>query len=214
MNNLKLFFDLLQNDNTLEVGMDKCHYLTILGSVISKKPDKILEVGIGTAFLTVGLQMGVQYNQKGSLTCIDNWSDWGGTEPAGIDDLRHAGVTVVAPVSEKEFLSSCPSNECDFVVSDGDHRNSWSWVNDYFRVTKPDGFIFFHDTNNRNMFPSLMRIEQRVIELGLPYYHFTTSSRPDEQCERGLLFVINKKDVDSCSKEIPEKTPNFSVNMP
>lgn len=193
MDNLKSFFNLLAEADMQDVGMDTCHYLQILGSLVSKKPDKVLEVGIGTAFLTVGLMMGLRYNQSGTLTCIDNWSDWGGIEPAEIADLRGAGVEVVAPISEKEFLSTCPANEFDFVVADGDHKNCGTWVDEYFRITKPDGFIYFHDTNNTERFPTLKLVEQRVKELGLPHYHFTRNSRADERCDRGLLLVINRK---------------------
>ena len=173
--------------------MDTCHYLQIIGSLVSKKPQNVLEVGVGTALLTVGLVMGLKYNRCGSLTCVDNWIDWHGIEPPEIKELREAGVTILAPLEERQFVSECPSNVYDFVVSDGDHRNSGSWVDEYFRITKPDGFIYFHDTNNTEMFPSISRIEQRVKELGLPSFHFTSSSRDDEHCERGLLFAINHK---------------------
>lgn len=175
--------------------MDSCHYLQIMGSLVARKPEHVLEVGIGTAMLTAGLVMGLRFNRRGSLTCVDSWFDWHGIEPPGIASLRESGVTVIAPVEENTFLKGCPANTFDFVVSDGDHRNSGYWVDEYFRITKPDGFIYFHDTNNTVMFPSIARIQQRVVELGLPSYHFTRSSRDDERCERGLLLVINRKEA-------------------
>ncbi len=193
MNNLKSYFELLERADQQDVGMDTCHYLQIIGSLVAKKPQQVLEVGVGTALLTVGLVMALRYNQCGVLTCVDNWADWQGVEPPEIASLREAGVTVVAPVEERRFITECPSNMYDFVISDGDHKNSGSWVDDYFRITKPDGFIYFHDTNNHDRFPSLSRIEDHVKGLGLPYFHFTQSSRPDERCERGLLFVVNRK---------------------
>jgi hypothetical protein len=137
--------------------------------------------------------MGLRFNQRGKLTCVDNWFDWHGIEPPEISAFRESGVSVVAPVEEKSFIEGCPSDSFDFVVSDGDHRNSGSWVDEYFRITKPDGFIYFHDTNNKEVFPSIARIEQRVMQLKLPHFHFTQSSRDDERCERGLLLVINNK---------------------
>lgn len=193
MDNLKSYIDLLGRADNQDAGMDACHYVQIVASLMAKKPRSILEVGIGTALLTVGLIMGIRYNRCGALTCVDSWYDWHGEEPPDIDSLREAGVTVLAPVEERQFLRECPDNEYDFVISDGDHRNSGSWVDEYFRITKPDGFMYFHDTNDHGAFPSLSLIEARVKELQLPYYHFTQSSRPDERCERGLLFVINKK---------------------
>lgn len=193
MNNLKSYFDLLERTEKQDVGMDMCHYLQIIGALVAKKPQQVLEVGVGTALLSVGLLMGLRYNQCGELTCVDNWGDWHGVEPPEIDTLREAGVTVLAPLDECTFVRECPSNLYDFVVSDGDHSNSGSWVDEYFRITKPEGFIYFHDTNNHDKFPSLSRVEARVKELGLPHFHFVHSSRPDEHCERGLLFVINRK---------------------
>ena len=191
MINLNNFFTLFNTQQSI-VAVDKCHALQIIGSLISKKPDKVLEVGIGTGFLSAGLVMGLNYNQKGSLTCVDNWHDWHGVEPPEISRLRAAGVTIVAPVAERDFIANCPSNEYDFIIADGDHHHSGEWVDEYFRIAKPGAFIYFHDTNQHDVFPSLALIEKRTKELGLPYFHFTQSSRPDEHCERGLMFVINK----------------------
>lgn len=195
MENIKAYLDLLCKSEQHEIAMDSNHCLHIIGSLLSKKPDNVLEIGIGKATLTAGLVMGLRYNRKGRLTCVDNWIDWGGNEPSEIAVLREAGVTIIAPVEEKDFLYGCPSNSYDFVVSDGDHFNCDQWVDQYIRITKPDGFIYFHDTNNC-MFPNLDTIRQRVKQLGLPHFHFTQSSREDEQCERGLLFVINTKSSD------------------
>jgi len=58
--NIKSFIELLASSDSQEAGMDYCHYLQIVGSLVAKKPEKILEVGIGTAMLTVGLLMGVK----------------------------------------------------------------------------------------------------------------------------------------------------------
>jgi len=191
MEHIKSFVELLARSDPQESAMDSCHYLQIVGSLLAKKPESVLEVGIGTAQLTVGLVMGLLFNQKGTLTCVDNWSEWQGVEPSEIAALRTSGVHVVAPVEERDFLIGCASDSFDFVVSDGDHRNSGTWVDEYFRITRPDGFIYFHDSNNIGMFPGIARIRQRVQCLGLPHYHFMQNSRKDERCERGLLLVIN-----------------------
>lgn len=193
MDNIKAFVELLAGSDCQEAAMDTCHYLQIVGSLVAKKTDNILEVGIGTAMLTTGLVMGMRYNQCGRLPCVDNWRDWHGIEPPEIATLREAGVMVIAPVEERVFLASSETDTYDFVVSDGDHSNSGTWVDEYFRITKPEGFIYFHNTNNHKMFPTLALVQQRVLQLGLPHYHFTQSSRKDERCERGLLFVVNRK---------------------
>lgn len=202
MESLRTFFDLLAKSDPDYVGMDTCHYLQIIGTLIAKKPENVLEVGIGTALMTAGLVMGLRYNQRGRLTCVDNWFDWQGIEPPGVTSLRSSGVTVVAPVDERVFLEACPDDTYDFVVSDGDHRNIWLWIDHYFRVTRPDGIIYFHDSNNTELFPTIGHIEQRVKQLGLPYYHFKQNSRPDERCDRGLLMVVNSKVSLPCNTDL------------
>lgn len=199
MKNLQEYFNLILNfDNNNIVALDRCHNIFLIGALLSKKPENVLELGIGTAYVTLSLIHAIAYNKKGKLTCVDNFLDWGGQKPEWIDKIREAGVNVVAPVEEKEFVSNCASDTYDFLISDADHTNSGLWVNEHLRITQHDGFMFFHDTNLHNtnlkdMFPNLVLVEKRIKELGLPYYHFTDNSRPDEKCERGWLFAINKK---------------------
>lgn len=194
MQNLQECFNLILNyNNNNKFAIDRCHNIFLIGALLSKKPENILELGIGTAYVTLSIIHAIAYNKKGRLTSVDNFSDWEGQEPEGIKKIREAGVNVVAPVEEKEFVSNCASDTYDFLISDADHFNSGLWVNNHLRITQHDGFMFFHDTNLKEMFPNLALIEKRIKELGLPYYHFTENSRPDENCERGWLFVINKK---------------------
>jgi len=105
-------------------------------------------------------------------------------------NLRKVGVNVVAPVEEYLFVSGCPSESYDFLISDADHLNSGTWIDEHLRIVRPGGFLFFHDTNQIDEFPNMALIGKRVKELGLCHYHFKKSSRPDEQCERGWLFVM------------------------
>lgn len=192
--NLQNYFSLIlkfKDDNVL--ALDRCHNIFLIGALLSKKPENILELGIGTAYVTLSLIHAIAYNKKGRLTSVDNFNDWGGQEPEWIDKIKKAGVNVVAPAEEKEFVSNCASDTYDFLISDADHFNSGLWVNEHLRIIQHDGFMFFHDTNLKEEFPNLMLIEKRIKELGLPYYHFTDNSRPDEHCERGWLFAINKK---------------------
>ena len=132
---------------------------------------------------------GIRFNGRGRITCVDNWFDWGGKEPAGIDKLRQIGAKVV-PETEERFLRACAADQYDFLISDADHMHSGDWVQEHLRVTRNDAFLFFHDTNSAE-WPSLRGIPSAVSHL--PHYHFVQSSRPDERCTRGWLFVINKK---------------------
>lgn len=176
-----------------EVAIDRSHNLFIMGALLSQKPDDVLELGIGTGYLTVSLVHGLRYNGKGKLTCVDNWGDARGGDMADVaENLRMAGVNVMAPMEERTFLVNSPDNAYDFLISDADHVNSGTWVDEHLRVVRPGGFLFFHDTNNLADYPNMALITQRVRDLGLHHYHFTKSSRPDEQCERGLLFVVKR----------------------
>jgi predicted O-methyltransferase YrrM len=192
MKNLQELFNVIVGfENTNHVAIDAAHALFISGAVLSKKPSNILEVGIGTGYVTAHLLYSIAYNKVGKLTCIDNWNDTGGKEPPHIQSIRDAGVNVIVQY-EHQFVPSCEDNTYDFVISDGDHRNSHKWIDEYLRITQNDGFMFFHDTNCKH-YPNLNVIEKRVKECGLFNYHFTVSSREDEECENGLLFAINKK---------------------
>ena len=189
MRDLARYFDLLADFKPDERAIDVAHNLLLIGAVLSKKPERILELGIGTGIVTRSLLAAVRFNGKGHITSVDNWFDWHGKEPSWVNQLREQGVTVRVD-SEETFLRKCPADEYDLLISDADHVNSGRWLAEHLRVTRNDGFLFFHDTKSAN-WPTLFTIQQRISHL--PHYHFTEESRPDERCSRGWLFVINKK---------------------
>ena len=167
-------------------SVDLAHCAFVSGCVLSKKPDRVLELGIGPGYLSRALLDALAYNRKGALTCVDGFFDTHGIEPAHVEPLRRAGAEVVVS-TEEAFVKACPSESFDMLVSDADHGRSQEWLDDHLRIVKPGGFLFFHDTNNA-MFPNLGAIVEQVARL--PHHHFTANSRPDESCERGLLFVM------------------------
>jgi predicted O-methyltransferase YrrM len=189
MNELGPYFQFLAHFRTDPRAIDVAHNLFLVGAVMSKKPEKILELGIGTGFVTLSLLTAVRFNGKGHITSVDNWFDWNGKEPPEIDHLRKQGVAVVTD-NEHAFLQKCPSDEYDVLISDADHFNSGRWLSEHLRVTRNGAFLFFHDTNSPE-WPTLLTIQERILHL--PHYHFRENSRPDERCSRGWLFVINKK---------------------
>lgn len=194
MQSLQTWFQLVAGfDHSNIVALDRAHNVFLMGALLSRKPERVLELGIGTGYVSWSLLLGLQYNRKGSLTCVDLWYDWGGQEPAGAAELRAAGAQIVAPIAERDFVYGAPTDAYDFMVADADHMNSGDWVDEHLRIVQHDGFMFFHDTNQPGVFPNLLKIEARIRELGLPYYHFTENSREDENCDRGWLFAINKK---------------------
>jgi hypothetical protein len=186
-------FNLLAGfDHRNVVALDRAHNMFLIGAVMARKPLDILELGIGSAYVTMSLMYAIRYNQRGRLTSVDNWADWGGQEPPGVDALRKGGANIVT-MGEEAFVRAAASDSYDLLVSDADHFRSAGWLDQHLRIVRHDGFMFFHDTNSLNAFPGLATIERRIGELGLPCFHFKESSRPDERCDRGWLFVINKK---------------------
>jgi predicted O-methyltransferase YrrM len=189
------YFDLLRDFPQNPVAIDVAHNLLLVGALVARKPDRVLELGIGSAYVTRSLLAGLRYNQRGNLTAVDNFLDWKGVEPPYVAELRASGVNVIAPMEEKDFVFGAPSDTYDFMVSDADHSRSGTWIDEHLRIVRDDGFMFFHDTNHPTKYKSLKLIEKRIKELGLPYYHFTENSRADERCDRGWLFAINRKAV-------------------
>jgi predicted O-methyltransferase YrrM len=191
MNNIANKLQFLKDISPHGGAVDLNHAILMLGALMSSKPKNILEIGIGTGFCSELLLQGIEYNQFGRLTCVDNLYDLGGNLPVSIlDSLINRGVSVIEK-NEKDFVSSCRENEYDFLVSDGDHNNAHEWCEQIFKIIKPNSIMFFHDISNPSY--SLMKYKEEADALNKPNILFNVSSRKDENCERGWLMVINKK---------------------
>jgi predicted O-methyltransferase YrrM len=194
MHELAPYFNLLSSfNNTNAVAIDLAHNVFLVGAVLARKPENVLELGIGSGYVTNSLLHAIRFNRKGRLTSVDNWCDWKGAQPAFVPPLRAAGVNIVV-AGEEEFVRAAPDDAYDFLVSDADHFRSGGWLDQHLRIVQHDGFLFFHDTNQPRMFPGLATIEGQIQSRGLCHFHFKESSRPEERCQRGWLFVINKKE--------------------
>ena len=168
-------------------SMDIAHAALIASTVLSLKPARVLELGIGTAYLSKALLLALQYNGRGTLTCVDNWYDWSGHRPQHITELETLGAKVVCN-SEESFVHSSAGDQFDVVISDADHFRSHCWFEETLALVAPAGVAFFHDTNQPQVFAGLATLPERANELGLGSRHFTASSS-GERCERGLLMV-------------------------
>ena len=81
MEHLKHYFDYLAAFDTAEIrSVDRCHNIFLIGSVLSKKPRNILELGIGTGSLTVSMIYALRYNGARSrqvlmrfVTAVSRW---------------------------------------------------------------------------------------------------------------------------------------------
>lgn len=175
-------------------AIDIPHGMLILSTLLSAKPKNILEIGIGTGFITKLLLEGITYNQVGELTTIDNFHDLGGNLPnSTLRELQgQSNIKIIAPVEEKDFVFRSEENQFDFLVSDGDHLHAGEWVDQIFKIIKPNSFMFFHDVNNPG-YPNLMNYKTLSDKYNKPNFLFTKSSRADEECERGILMVLNLK---------------------
>ncbi len=192
MHDLAPYFDLLATfNNQNAVAIDLAHNVFLVGAVLSRKPERVLELGIGSSYVTRSLLHALRFNRKGRLTSVDNWFDWNGMEPPFAAGLRAGGVNIVIS-GEEEFVRTAPDNAYDFLVSDADHFKSGTWLDQHLRIAQSGGFLFFHDTNQPRVFPTLATIETQIQQRGLAHFHFKESSRPEERCQRGWLFVINQ----------------------
>jgi predicted O-methyltransferase YrrM len=183
-------------DHRNPIAIDCAHNLLIIGSVLARKPSQILELGFGTGYLTKSLMCAINYNTSGALTTVDNWYDTQGVEPNTAKELRSEGLNLVNS-GEEEFVRRAPTDFYDLLISDADHYNSPKWIDQHLRIVQHDGLLFFHDTNQPQTLAQLAKLEAEIIRRKLPYFHFKQNSRPDERCDRGLLFVINKKHQDA-----------------
>lgn len=187
MNSIQKYFNTINIFEWSPVAIDKCHSMLLFGALVSYKPEKVLEIGIGSGFATRALLSGIEYNQKGSLTCVDSWHDWNGEEPAHIEELRNQGATIVKS-KEETFVKNCKPGEYDFIVADGDHRNSHLWAEDTYKLAKVNGLLFFHDVS-MSRYPGLKRFIEIAEEKGYSYILFDKSTLESEMCERGWLMV-------------------------
>jgi hypothetical protein len=170
-------------------SVDLAHTALLVGIVLSVKPQRVVELGIGPGYCARALLQALNWNRCGELVCVDNWTDTAGREPPEAEQLRGAGASVIVS-SEEDYCRACPGNFCDVLISDADHNRADQWVAEHLRMVRPGGWLFYHDTANPE-FPNLGRIPEAVAHL--PNWHFTEASRPDENCARGWLVVQNCK---------------------
>ncbi len=174
-------------------AIDAPHANLLCGVIMSSKPARVLELGVGTGYATKAITDALLYNKHGALTCVDNWIDYGGEEPPLAGELRSLGAIVVT-ASEGEFVAACRDTMAgayDVIVSDADHHNAQNFVDDHLRLLAPGGFLFYHDTINGD-YPNLATIREKLTAAGVKFTEFSKNTRPDERCQRGWLMATKE----------------------
>jgi len=190
----RLFDHFLDYPVDSPVAIDWAHDLLIAGMLLSKKPARVLELGVGSGFVSGLIARALDMNERGESVCVDNFHDWKGEKPPHILGLeQHKRLTFVFK-DEYAFLKQSPADQYDLIISDGDHVHAYFFLRDLFRVARKGAVIFFHDTNNPS-FANLQKVERVVRAHGLSCYHFKERSLPDERTDRGLLMVVKDRHV-------------------
>lgn len=168
------------------VKMDENHIDLIYSLIISSKPKKILEIGVGTGAVSLKLLNATEYNQiTPDITCVDNFYDWNGQQPNGFEEFKDNFKFVIS--DEKSFVESC-SEKFDFIVSDADHLRTNEWVDKTLNLLNDGGILIYHDVTNPS-YPNLFEIVNYVRENQINYMIFNKNSLQNERCERGLLVI-------------------------
>lgn len=171
--------------------MDAAHAALVYGLVAASKPQYVLELGIGQGALTQAILQALQFNEYGRLTSVDNLSIFGGTQPDHFPFLMQLGAQIVIR-DEKDFCENIAKDDTfDLLVADADH--SFDHMNSYSRIVKTEGIILIHNTGFDGEQGFRYPFEWAANN-DYPYRLFQTSSRKDENCGRGILMVVNRKE--------------------
>jgi len=180
-----------------EVAVDECHLNLVYGLIVSQKPSKILEIGVGSGDTTRTIVRAAQYNEnKPNITLVDNWLDFGGKPPSTIENFK--SFCNVISSDERSFVFDTRETY-DFIFSDADHWNTDKWFDYVFdRLLNINGILIYHDVSVKQLAPSetfanLKNILIKCKTRGLAHMHFDNVSKPGERCYRGLLVIFKSQ---------------------
>ena len=172
------------------VRIDTNHAELVAALVTSRKPRRVLELGFGAGESCRAILRGLSYNaQHAEYTVVDNWVDFGGTQPPATKTAEYAGINFVTS-AENEFVFSCKAN-FDFIFSDADHFNTQNWFEYvYANLLDREGILIYHDVTNSKLFPNLLRIYSDTAKNKIDHMLFNYNSLKTECCDRGLLVIF------------------------
>lgn len=182
----------MAHDSHPLVKIDIAHANLLAGLVQSNKPKTILEIGLGGGQATDAILGALDYNQQTfEYILVDNWLDWGGIRPPGVNEKYSDRITIIDK-DEKDFVVGTDKT-FDFIMSDGDHHNADKWFEYVLtNLVNPDGILIYHDINlfDDDAFKNLNEIYTKCKKYGIRHHLFNKNSRNDERCQRGLLVIF------------------------
>ena len=170
------------------VIIDSNHLNLIYSLIICNKPQKSLEIGIGSGAATLKIIQGYEYNQINlDLTCVDNFWDWNGNPPAELENIINTKNINFIKSNEYNFIVS-NKQKYDFILSDADHNNTDKWVDKTLDMLNNKGILIYHDITNTN-YLNLYSIVEYAEKNNLQHMIFNKNSLSEERCDRGLLVI-------------------------
>lgn len=174
------------------VKIDQAHADLLRGLIVSHKPKTILEMGIGGGQGTDAMLSGLEYNQQAyEYTLVDNWMDFGYTQPTAVAE-RYGNLVNIVTSDERAYVFGC-GKTFDFIMSDADHMRTDQWFEYvYSELVNPGGILVYHDVNlfDDDAFKNLISIYDKCKKIGINHKLFNANSRTDERCQRGLLVIF------------------------
>ena len=179
------------------VKIDIAHSDLVSSLVKANKPKSILEIGLGGGRSTDAILDALEYNQQNyEFTLVDNWFDWQGQMPDGVEEKYSSRIKIIT-ANEHDFVFSC-TEKYDFIMSDGDHHHTDQWFEYvYANLLNDNGILIYHDINfvDSDAFHNLKEIYHRVKQYNISHHLFNLNSRADERCQRGLLVIFKNESV-------------------
>lgn len=138
------------------VGSDFSAALLLSAFIFNVKPARILQLGLGTGEFTVAAVHSLRMMNLAGLTCVDDWRAWQGREPEGVEQLRRAGVTIVAPVTFSNYIKTMADTAFRIILAKGRHIVEQDLLEDCLTICGPEGFLLLHGVD---------QIAQRQVDL-------------------------------------------------
>jgi glycosyltransferase involved in cell wall biosynthesis len=162
--------------------------LLLAALILGVRPGTVLELGMGTADLSVGMLHTLNFAGVGCLTIVEDWSAWNGREPEGVGDLRAAGVAIEAPVKPADFIRKAHPAGFDLVVCRADLADDPERLSCLLRLCAQRGRLLVHGINRSRRFRLAQRMQEsggaRVLLLG-----------GDTEVQDGILLATSEANI-------------------